>query len=65
MLLCYITDRRQFAGSEADQIRQLLAKIKECAEAGVDYIQLREKDMTTRELQKLAQQIATALPSHT
>jgi len=64
-LLCYITDRRQFAGSEADQIRQLLAKIKECAEAGVDYIQLREKDMTTRELQKLAQQIATALPSRT
>jgi thiamine-phosphate pyrophosphorylase len=32
----------------------LLAKVRECARAGVDYIQLREKDLTARELEKLA-----------
>jgi thiamine-phosphate pyrophosphorylase len=65
LLLCYITDRRQFAGSEADQIRQLLARIRECAEAGVDYIQLREKDLSTRELLELARKASAALPAQT
>ncbi len=64
-LLCYITDRRQFSGSEDDQIRQLLAKIKECAAAGVDVIQLREKDLGSRELEKLATKAVAALPVNT
>jgi len=54
MLLYYITDRRQFAGSAAEQRRRLLDKIAEAARCGVDFIQLREKDLTTRELEQLA-----------
>src|SRR3954463_8581790 len=54
MLLYYITDRAQFSGTEAAQRSALLAKVRECAHAGVDYIQLREKDLSARELEKLA-----------
>lgn len=54
LLLYYITDRKQFPGSETEQREQLLAKIAEAAHAGVDYIQLREKDLSSRELERLA-----------
>lgn len=54
MILYYITDRRQFAGGPVEQQRQLLSKIAECVAAGIDYIQLREKDLSARELEKLA-----------
>jgi len=54
LLLCYITDRTQFSGDEAARHRRLLDKIAESVEAGVDYIQLRERDLTTRELEALA-----------
>jgi thiamine-phosphate pyrophosphorylase len=64
LLLYYITDRRQFRGSSADQIQQLLARITECAAAGVDYIQLREKDLSARELGKLAVKAFAALPGN-
>jgi thiamine-phosphate pyrophosphorylase len=65
LLLCYITGRHQFRGSAADQIHHLLAKITECAAAGVDYIQLREKDLGPRELEKLTRQAVAALPANT
>ena len=52
----YITDRSQFAGDEAARRRALLGKIAEAARAGVDYIQLREKDLSSRELETLAKQ---------
>jgi thiamine-phosphate pyrophosphorylase len=52
--LYYITDRRQFAGDAHEQEQLLLAKIAECAAAGVEYIQLREKDLTSRALEALA-----------
>jgi len=54
LLLYYITDRTQFAGSDAHRREQLLARIAEAARAGVDYIQLREKDLSSRELEGLA-----------
>ena len=54
MLLYSITDRKQFHGSESEQREQLLAKIAEAVRAGVDYIQLREKDLSSRELEDLA-----------
>ncbi len=54
MLLYYITDRRQFPGSASDQRRRVLAKIAEAAAAGVDYVQLRERDLVPRELERLA-----------
>jgi|SRR5215468_1189899 len=53
-LLCYITDRTQLPGDEPGRRALLLAKIAEAAAAGIDYIQLREKDLTTRELESLA-----------
>ncbi len=46
--LCYITDRRGLASGN------LHSRIQAAAEAGVDLIQLREKDMPTRELAELA-----------
>ena len=59
--LYYITDRRQFPGDLQEQECRLLEKIGECAAAGVDYIQLREKDLSTRALEALAQKAAAAL----
>lgn len=54
MLLYYITDRKQFPGTEAEQQRALLERIGEAAATGVNYIQLREKDLQTRELEIMA-----------
>src|ERR1700687_2645234 len=56
-LLYYITDRSQFRGDESFRRRALLAKVAEAARAGVDYIQLREKDLSTRELETLAREV--------
>ncbi len=53
-LLYYITDRSQFRGDEGARRRALLAEVAEAASAGVDYIQLREKDLSARELEMLA-----------
>ena len=53
-LLYYITDRSLFPGDEPARRRALLDKIAEAAHAGVDYIQLREKDLSTRDLEQLA-----------
>jgi thiamine-phosphate pyrophosphorylase len=57
-LLYYITDRSQFRGDEPARRRALLAKVAEAARAGIDYLQLREKDLSTRELEQLARQAA-------
>ena len=62
-MLCYITDRRQFPGNGADQERRLVAKIGECAAAGVDLVQLREKDLSSRDLATLAIKVVASLPS--
>lgn len=53
-LLYYITDRKAFPGDECSRRRALLEKICEAARAGLDYIQLREKDLPTRELESLS-----------
>jgi thiamine-phosphate pyrophosphorylase len=54
LLLYYITDRTQFAGGEAERRRCVLAKVAEAASNRVDYIQLREKDLSPRQLESLA-----------
>jgi thiamine-phosphate pyrophosphorylase len=59
--LYYITDRRQFAGNDHEQEQRLLAKIAECAAAGVEYVQLREKDLEARALEELARKVMAAL----
>jgi thiamine-phosphate pyrophosphorylase len=60
-LLYYITDRTQLPGDEPARRRALLAKIAEASRAGIHYIQLREKDLTTRELEQLAREAAHIL----
>ena len=64
-MLCYITDRRQFPGSDTDQRQRLLDKIAEAALAGIDYIQLREKDLSARELEALAHHAVRVLHAET
>jgi len=61
LLFYYITDRTQFPGSESQRRERLLAKIAEAAHAGVDYVQLREKDLPARELESLAQEAGNAI----
>jgi len=54
LLLYYITDRRQFPGDEPARRATLLKKIAAAARCGVGFIQLREKDLSVRELESLA-----------
>lgn len=63
VLLYYITDRRQFPDNSQEQKRRLLEKIGECAAAGVPYIQLREKDLTARDLLDLARAALLRIPN--
>ena len=51
----------QFPGSEAQRRSRLLAKIAEAARAGVDFIQLREKDLRVRDLEALARDAVSAI----
>jgi thiamine-phosphate diphosphorylase len=60
-LLYYITDRSQFPGNENARRAALLAKIAEAARANVDYIQLREKDLSAKTLEILARDALTIL----
>jgi len=61
LILYYISDRKQFSGGEAEQRDRLLEKISEAARAGVDYVQLREKDLPSRELESLARSAAKSI----
>ena len=56
MLLYYITDRKGFGGDESEQRAALLKRIAESARAGVDYIQLREKELGIVDLELLARE---------
>ena len=61
MLLCYITDRRQFPGDAAARRRRLLDKIAEASRAGVNLIQLRERDLPAHDLESLARDAVDAV----
>ena len=63
-LLCYVTDRHQLPGSESAQRQLLLEKIAEAAQAGVDYVQIREKDLSARELETLARDAVRIVRNH-
>jgi len=60
-LLYYITDRTALAADEPTRRQRLLEKIKEAAQAGVDYIQLREKDLSTHDLEALTREARRAI----
>jgi thiamine-phosphate pyrophosphorylase len=55
-LLYYITDRSAFPGDEHTRRQRLLDKISEAASEGIDYVQLREKDLFARDLESLARE---------
>lgn len=59
MFLYYITDRRQLSTNHDESVRLLLDRVSAAANAGVDAIQLREKDLTARELVELGSRVAT------
>ena len=56
-LLYYITDRSQFSGDETSRRRRLLENIAQAVRCDVDYIQLREKDLSTHELETLSREV--------
>src|SRR5207253_429520 len=54
LLLCYVGDRSLFAAAPARKI--LLKKIAAAAAAGVDWIQIREKDLSGKESSTLTRE---------
>ncbi len=66
-LLCYVTDRHSLAAFESRESQEtLLSKIGAAAAAGVDWIQIREKDLLGKEcglLTRKALQQAAKLPA--
>jgi thiamine-phosphate pyrophosphorylase len=57
MVLCYVTDRHLISASAS--IDELLKSIEHAAGAGVDWIQIREKDLSARELARLTRRAIT------
>jgi thiamine-phosphate pyrophosphorylase len=70
-IICYVTDRRALpAGKTASALlnKALLDTIRAAAAAGVDWVQIREKDLSTRELFGLVREavvFASARPDST
>lgn len=62
MKLCYVTDRKALPGSAEEQIRALVQRIESVGRAGVDWIQIREKDLSGRELAALASEAMRRVP---
>jgi len=58
LFLYYITDRSQLSTNHDEALRLLLERISAAANAGVDAIQLREKDLSARELVELGNRAA-------
>ena len=56
-LLCYVTDRRSLSAAQpAEMCKILLQDIAAAAVAGIDWIQLREKDLSGKECSALARE---------
>jgi thiamine-phosphate pyrophosphorylase len=56
-ILCHVTDRHTLKlAAQKDAISALLDKIQETASAGVDWVQLREKDLSARQLSALTRE---------
>jgi thiamine-phosphate pyrophosphorylase len=61
MKLCAITDRRLYPGDERERCTALVRQAARWAAAGVDYIQLREKDLPEAALETLAARLVEAV----
>ncbi len=57
MQLCAITDRRRFKLDEAALRQRLLSLVEGWIAGGVDFIQLREKDLDAQQLRSLAGEV--------
>ena len=56
-ILCYVTDRRSLQDApQTNLIESLLEKIESLSTAGIDLIQLREKDLSGRDLASLTRE---------
>lgn len=64
MVRCYITDRRLLPGRPAEQQEALLNRIEQVAAQGVEFIQLREKDLEGRELFALTRAALKRIGAH-
>jgi thiamine-phosphate pyrophosphorylase len=50
LVLCYVTDRHGLSGTESPELQEtLLLKIGDARAAGVDWVQIREKDLRARD----------------
>ncbi len=57
VLLCYVTDRHSLSAFESVKRREiLLRKIEATSEAGVDWIQIREKDLSGKDCAALTRE---------
>jgi thiamine-phosphate pyrophosphorylase len=61
-ILCYVTDRRGLAAG-GEPAERVLEMIRQAAAAGVDWVQLREKDLEGRALFELARRAVGAAGS--
>jgi thiamine-phosphate pyrophosphorylase len=52
-ILCYVTHRKGLAAAGNNQSEALLKRIATVAAAGIDWIQIREKDLSAKELSSL------------
>ena len=56
-LLCYVTDRHTLPiANPADSLAALTQKIEEVVAAGIDWVQIREKDLPAKEVVSLTRQ---------
>jgi len=56
-LLCYVTDRHSLPGVTPEKsVAALLKKIEQVADAGVNWVQIREKDLSAKELARLVRE---------
>jgi thiamine-phosphate pyrophosphorylase len=63
MKLCYVTDRKALSGTSDEQIHLLLTKIEAAAKRGVDWVQIREKDLSAAELTSLVTEALRRVPA--
>jgi thiamine-phosphate pyrophosphorylase len=58
-ILCYVTDRKGLASADEHRSQALLKRVAIAAEAGIDWIQIREKNLSDKELAALARDAVT------
>jgi thiamine-phosphate pyrophosphorylase len=68
MILCLVTDRRRLGAAmgvpEGEWVDLLHRQVTAAAEAGVDYIQVREPDLEARELAELVRSLIGEVAAH-